>query len=134
MSIFESLIGPAAELAGKFVKDKDKAAQLSHELSTMADKHAQQALLAQLEINKAEAESGSLFKGGWRPAVGWICGMALFWTYILQPFLVFILVVAGVDLPPLPELQTGELMPILLGMLGLVGAISFDKLKGVAAK
>jgi hypothetical protein len=134
MSILSSILGPATELVGKFVQDKDKAAQLSHELSTMADKHAQQALLAQIEVNKAEAASGSVFKGGWRPAVGWVCGLALFWTYILQPFLVFVLVVAGVDLPPLPDLQTDELMPILLGMLGLVGARSFDKLKGVASR
>lgn len=134
MSILQTILGPATELVGKFVQDKDKAAQLSHELSTMADKHAQQALLAQIEVNKAEAASGSVFKGGWRPAVGWCCCLALFWTYILQPFLVFVLVVAGVDLPPLPDLQTDELMPILLGMLGLVGARSFDKLKGVASK
>jgi len=134
MSFLSNLIGPATDLVGKFVQDKDKAAQLAHELSTMADRHQQEALLAQIEVNKAEAASGSVFKGGWRPAVGWVCGLALFWTYILQPFLVFVLVVAGVDLPPLPDLQTDELMPILLGMLGLVGARSFDKLKGVASK
>lgn len=134
MSLIQTLIGPATDLIGKFVQDKDKAAELAHELSTMADKHSQQLLLAQLEVNKAEAASGSLFKGGWRPAIGWCCGIALFWTYILQPFLVFVLLVVGVDLPPLPVLATAELMPILLGMLGLTAARSFDKLKGVASK
>ena len=44
----------------------------------MSEKHAQEALLGQLEINKAEAQSGSIFKGGWRPAVGWVCAIALF--------------------------------------------------------
>ena len=70
MSIIASLVGPVSGILDKFVEDKDQKAALAHEIATMSDRHAQQALLAQLEINKAEAASGSLFKGGWRPA-GW---------------------------------------------------------------
>ena len=75
MSIISSLIGPVSGILDKFVEDKDQKAVLAHEIATMSDKYAQQALLAQLEINKAEAASGSLFKGGWRPAVGWVCAL-----------------------------------------------------------
>ena len=67
MSILTSLIGPVSGILDKVIEDKDQKAKLAHELATMADTHAQQALLAQLEINKAEAASGSVFKGGWRP-------------------------------------------------------------------
>jgi hypothetical protein len=70
------LIEPVTGLLDKVIEDKDQKAQLAHELATMADRHAQDLALAQIEVNKAEAASGSLFKGGWRPAVGWICAVA----------------------------------------------------------
>jgi hypothetical protein len=54
-----------------------------------------------------------------------------FWSFILQPFLVFFLLVFGVDLPPLPEVGTADLMPILLGMLGLGGLRSYEKVQKV---
>ena len=134
MSLIASLVGPVADIIGKMVPDKNMAAAMAHDIASMTDKIANEQVLAQLKVNEAEASSGSLFKGGWRPMVGWCCCLALFWTYILQPFLVFGLLVAGVDLPALPELQTGDLMPILLGMLGLTAARSYEKTKGVSAK
>ena len=66
-----SLIGPATKLIGKFVKDKDKQAQLAHDLSTMAERHAQELALKQIEVNKAEAQ-GNWFQSSWRPLIGWI--------------------------------------------------------------
>ena len=96
----------------------------------MAERHGQAIALAQIKVNEAEASSSSLFKGGWRPACGWICVISLGYTYILQPFLVFILLAAGVDLPDIPTLDTNSLLPILLGMLGLAGARSFDRYTG----
>ena len=69
--MLQALIGPVTGLLDKFIEDKDQKAKLAHEIATMSEKHAQEALLGQLEINKAEAQSGSIFKGGWRPAVGW---------------------------------------------------------------
>jgi hypothetical protein len=114
MGLLDTLIGPVTSIIDKIVPDKDQAAKLAHEIATMSEKMANEQVLAQLEVNKAEAASGSLFKGGWRPAIGWICGLALLWSFILQPFLVFFLLVFGVDLPPLPEVGTADLMPILL--------------------
>ena len=131
MGLLDTLIGPVTSIIDKIIPDKDQAAKLAHEIATMADTHAQELALAQMSVNKAEAESGSLFKGGWRPAIGWICGLALFWSFILQPFLVFFLLVFGVDLPPLPEIGTADLMPILLGMLGLGGLRSYEKIQKV---
>ena len=71
VAMLQALIGPVTGLLDKFIPDADQKAKLAHEIATMSEKHAQEALLAQLEINKAEAASGSIFKGGWRPAVGW---------------------------------------------------------------
>ena len=131
MGILSALIGPATELAGKFIQDKDKAAELAHSLSTMADKHAQEAMLAQVEVNKAEAESGSVFKGGWRPFIGWVCGAAFAYHFVLQPFILFGVAVAGVAIPELPTFDMGSLMTVMMGMLGLGGLRSYEKKQGL---
>ena len=128
--MLQALIGPIASILDKFIPDADTKQKLAHEISTMAENHAQQIALAQIKVNEAEAASSSLFKGGWRPACGWICVISLGYTYILQPFLVFILLAAGVDLPDIPTLDTNSLLPILLGMLGLASARSFDRYTG----
>ena len=131
MSILSALIGPATELAGKFIQDKDQAARLAHDLSTMADKHSQQAMLAQIEVNKAEAASGSVFKGGWRPFIGWVCGVAFAYHFVLQPFIVFVVAAAGIAIPALPTFDMGSLMTVMMGMLGLGGLRSYEKKQGL---
>ena len=131
MGILSTLIGPATELAGKFIQDKDKAAQLAHDLSTMADNHAQEAMLAQIEVNKAEASSGSVFKGGWRPFIGWVCGAAFAYHFVIQPFILFGVAVAGVSIPELPTFDMGSLMTVMMGMLGLGGLRSYEKKQGL---
>ena len=131
MSLIASLIGPVSGIFDKVIPDSDMKAKLAHEIATMSDTHAQQALLAQLEINKAEAASGSLFKGGWRPAVGWICAIAFGYHFVLQPLLVFVLTASGVDLPDLPEFDMGTLLTVLGGMLGIGGLRTVEKAKGL---
>jgi hypothetical protein len=131
MSIIASLIGPVSSILDKVIPDADEKAKLAHQLATMADTHAQQALLAQLEINKAEAASGSLFKGGWRPFVGWVCGIALLYHFILSPLIIFGVTLTGVDIPPIPEFDMGSLMTVLMGMLGLGGLRTYEKQKGI---
>ncbi len=131
MSLITSLVGPVTGLLDKFIEDKDQKASLAHEIATMGERHAQEALLAQLEINKAEAASGSLFKGGWRPFVGWICGFALLYHFILSPLIIFIVTLTGTTIPPLPEFDMGSLMTVLLGMLGIGGLRTYEKQKGL---
>ena len=79
-----ALIGPATKLIGKFVRDKDKAAQLSHEISTMAEKHAQELALAQIKLNTEEAK-GNWFQSSWRPLCGWICALSLGINFMVAP-------------------------------------------------
>ena len=126
-----ALVGPVSDLLGKFIEDKDQKNKLAFELATMADNHAQELAKGQLEINKAEAASGSVFKGGWRPAIGWGCALSLMWTYFAQPFISFAVGAFGIALPPLPELDMGALMPLMLGMLGLGSMRSYEKMKGL---
>ena len=123
MSILNALIGPATDLVGKFVQDKDKAAQLSHELSTMADQHAQAALLAQIEVNKVEAQ-GNWFQASWRPLCGYVCVLGLAVNFLISP------IAAGFGFA-IPQAEMATMMPILTGMLGLAGMRSFEKVKKV---
>ena len=129
-----SLIGPVTGLLDKFIEDKDAKNAMAHEIATMAEKAAHENAKLQIEVNKAEAASASIFKGGWRPFIGWVCGVAFAWHFVLQPLVVFVLTAAGVAIPDLPEFDMGTLMPVLMGMLGLGGLRTYEKMQGKAAK
>ena len=132
MSILNSLIGPVTGLLDKVIEDKDQKAKLAFELSTMADKHAQELAKGQLAINLADAKSGSFWQGGWRPSIGWCCSLALFYSFVLQPFMTFGFAAAGYPIPDLPSLNTTELFPILGALLGIGSLRTFEKTRGVA--
>jgi len=129
--MLQALIGPVSGLLDKFVEDKDQKNALAHEIATMSEKHAQQLAMSQIEVNKAEAASGSLFKGGWRPFIGWVCGIAFAYHFIIQPILIFGTAAAGISIPPLPQFDMSSLMPVLLGMLGLGGLRTYEKKTGI---
>ena len=126
MSILGTLVGPVTGLLDKFIEDKDQKAKLAHELATMADRHAQEALLAQLAINKEEAK-GNWFQSSWRPLIGWICGLSLAINYMISP------ICAGFGIT-IPQADMTVMMPLLLGMLGIGGLRSLDKIKKVDTK
>ena len=105
MSLINTLVGPVSSLLDKFVEDKDQKAKLAHEIATMSEKFSQERALANIELNKAEAASGSLWKGGWRPAVGWCCAISFFYHFILKDLIIFGCAIAGVVVPDLPELS-----------------------------
>ncbi|MEC7855087.1 MAG: 3TM-type holin [Candidatus Neomarinimicrobiota bacterium] len=126
-----ALIGPVTSLLDKFIEDKDQKAKLAHELSTMAEKHAQELAKGQLEINKAEAGHKSIFVAGWRPFIGWTCGVALAWHFVIAPFIMFFSAYFGLDMPALPDFDMGSLLTVLMGMLGLGGLRTFEKYKGI---
>jgi hypothetical protein len=127
--MISALIGPVTGLLDKFIPDADEKARIAHELATMGEKHAQELALAQIEVNKAEAASGSIFKGGWRPAVGWVCASAFAYHFVLQPVLLFVVALTGTQLPTLPEFDMGTLLPVLGGMLGIGGLRTYEKQK-----
>jgi hypothetical protein len=93
---------------------------------------AVQLVQGQMDINKAEAASGSVFIGGWRPAIGWVCAAALACQYIARPLLVWAGIVTGHNWPMLPGLDD-NLWELMLGMLGMGGLRTLEKVKGVAA-
>ena len=126
MAVAESIVGVAGKVLNKFVADKDLKVKLQHELKTAF--HA--ANLAQIDLNKQEAAHQSMFVAGWRPFVGWTCGVALAYHFLIAPLLGFMLVLYGID-TPMPEFEFSQLSTILMGMLGLGGLRSYEKIKGV---
>lgn len=85
----------------------------------------QQLIQLQSEINKVEAQHRNIFVAGWRPFIGWVCGVALAYNFVLRDLLIWFL---GQDQVP-PALQMEHLMTVLIGMLGLGGMRTFEKLK-----
>lgn len=123
IGIVKELVGPVAGILDKFVEDKDQRAQLAHEIATMADNHAQELSLAQIELAKVEA-GGNWLQRSWRPMIGHICWIGLAYNVVISPFL-------GIWLP-VPEIQSDLLYPVLLGMLGMSGIRGYERVKGKA--
>ena len=84
----------------------------------------------QLDINKVDAGHRSIFVSGWRPFLGWVSGLSIGYVYLFQPLLDMILQMFGVEVDWV-VLDLGQLMPLILGMLGLGGLRSFEKAKGL---
>lgn len=119
-------------LLDKLLPDKGAADEAKLKLlalvqtGELAQLQAQTALAqGQIDINKIEAASTRLFVAGWRPFVGWVCGAALAFKYMAAP----VLVAAGLPIPPI---EAGELIPVLLALLGLGAMRSYDKKQGVS--
>ena len=85
----------------------------------------------QMDVNRAEAASPNAFTSGWRPAIGWVCGLALLFQYILRPMLMWYGIVTGHQWPSLPGIDD-HLWELMLGMLGLGGLRSLEKIKGAS--
>ena len=133
-------IGDAAKGVGEFLKDvrtaitgeapvdpNQRAALLAQSFQLEADMAK-----AQLAVDQAEASSTSLFKGGWRPFIGWVCGSGLVYEFLLRPLLPwFVSVIAAKTFAPMPDLDTGVLMNLVGGMLGLGAMRTYEKIAGV---
>jgi len=124
----------------QFVEDKDQANKLKTEIRKQIENQDHEQVMAQLQgqlaINKAEAKHKSIFVAGWRPFIGWVGGAALAYQFLLYPLLCwgwsFLqakgIVPVGLEAPPV--LNTGALLTVVTGMLGIGGMRSYDKSKG----
>lgn len=119
------VIKPITDLISEMVEDKDKAAELKNRIETLASEQAHAIDIAQIEVNKIEASSKSLFVAGWRPFIGWTCGVAMGFNYLVVP-------VAGAAGYDITALDTTTMFPVLLGLLGLGSLRTYEKTQGVA--
>lgn len=105
------------------------AASQMEQLALQADRDI---AAGQMKINEIEAASSGLFRGGWRPMVGWICAAGLGFQFVLRPLLPWVIGIWYHGLQPMPSLEMGTLMTLLSGMLGLGGFRTFEKVKGIS--
>lgn len=122
--MWQSLIAPITGLLDKIVPDADERARLAHEINTLAERQHHETVMAQIAVNQQEAAHKSIFVSGWRPFIGWVCGIALAYSTIASPFLAIWFAV--------PAVNVELLWPVLGGMLGLGGMRTVEKTKGVA--
>jgi len=125
------LVGPVTGLLDKFIEDKDTKNALAHEIATLSQKQAQEAMIAQLEVNKTEAAHKSLFVAGWRPFIGWVCGLGFFSNFIVIPVANFVLQLLSNPVV-IPMIDTSQMMPVLMGMLGLGAMRTVEKVQKVS--
>jgi|TARA_R110002096_G_scaffold425853_1_gene634898 hypothetical protein len=117
LNMIGNIIDKVAGHVDKFTLDKEEKAQLIQEINK-----------AQIEVNKIEAGQTNIFVSGWRPFVGWTCGIALCYHFVLQPFLMFVFLAIGKPME-LPVFQMETLTTVLMGMLGLGGLRTYEKVK-----
>ena len=121
--MLQALIGPVASLLDKFIPDADTKNKLAHEIATLAEKQAHEVALAQIEVNKEDAK-GNWFQAGWRPACAWVCVAGFTVNFLISPL-------ADPFGIMVPQADISTMMPVLLGMLGLAGARSFERVKKI---
>jgi hypothetical protein len=127
-----SLIDPIGKILDRVLPDKAANDAAKAQLLAMQASGEMQQVLGQIQVDQAEASSSSLWVSGWRPGVGWCCGAAFAWAFVIQPFLQFLLVAfhSNFDATKLPQLDLPSMLPVLFGMLGLSAMRSYDKQNG----
>ena len=118
------VLKPITGIINKRVEDRDLRNKLLHDLRSAELKGELQLVLAQVQLNAAEAKHRSVFVAGWRPFVGWVCGLGMAINFVVIP-------VASPWVQIVPT-DMATMMPVLLGMLGLGGLRTFEKVKGAA--
>lgn len=135
--MLQALLPLIGTVIDKIIPDPQAAADAKLKALELAQKGELAALdaetrlaISQIEVNKVEAGT-DLFRGGWRPMVGWLCAAGLGYQYLLRPLLPWIVDVFGGHAPPLPEIAIGDLIVLLGGMLGLGTLRTAEKLRGL---
>lgn len=133
----DDIIGAGLDIINKFIPDPAQKAQAAYQMAQLQQQTEFKELDAQIaqiqtqtDTNKAEAANQSLFVAGWRPFIGWICGSGLGWNYLGVSIVNTVATVCGHPLN-LPKADLSEMMPILIGMLGLGGMRTYEKVNGV---
>jgi hypothetical protein len=124
--MLSALIAPITGLLDKVIPDADTKAKIAHELATMSERHTQQIVLQQIEVLKADAK-GNWFQASWRPLAGYVAVLGMAVNFLVSP------IAAGFGVS-IPQADMSVMMPLLLGMLGIGGMRSFDKVKKTDTK
>ena len=121
--MIDKLIKPVSDILDKFIADADTKQKLAHEIATMSERHVHEIAKEQIEVNKLDAK-GDWFQSNWRPATAWICVCGFAVNFLISPLAAPFGIIV-------PQADTSTMLPVLMGMLGLGGMRSFERIKGV---
>ena len=128
-----NLIEEGIDIVRDYINKDEKRLQVERDfLFEMAELESRE-MGKQVEINTAEAKSKSLFVAGWRPFIGWMCGIALAYAFIGQPFLNSLFSLFGADWH-VGNIDTGTIYNLVVAMLGLAGLRTYEKQKKIDTK
>lgn len=139
MSMWDTIAAPIIAIINKVVPDRAAAAQAIATLNQLQLQGQLQEEFAQLQavtsaqsdVDKVEAANSNVFVSGWRPAIGWVCGVALASQYIFRPILQWGFTIAHQPIPTLPGIDD-NLWQLMFGLLGLGTLRTVEKIKGVS--
>lgn len=135
-TILKFLSGDVIEtVAGIFKDYSDKKItkeELKFKLQTFEAQNEQDLRLAQIEVNKAAAQSDSMFVAGARPFILWVCGLGFAMNFLIAPIGTFLSSLAGYPEIVFPQADLNIMLPVLMGLLGIGGLRTYEKVKGVA--
>jgi|TARA_R110000824_G_scaffold111328_2_gene259699 hypothetical protein len=130
IGLISAVLPAVMEVAGRFLpEDAEERAKAERQIEAQLAQHLAAVDLAQIAVNREEAK-GNWFQAGWRPCTGWVAALSFGWVYLFQPMASFVLAQTG-HLVQLPSLDMSQMMPILLGLLGLGGLRTLERSKGV---
>ena len=134
---FKDPVSTLLEIGGQVIDriwpDPAQAANAKFELFKLQQSGDLAQMAGQMQINQEEAKSSSLLVSGWRPFIGWVCGAACAWNWVGIGLAKVIAEMCGSAITLAPASLT-EMMPILIGMLGLGAYRTVEKVSGVASK
>ena len=128
-----SLVGPIVNKFVDRITNGNERARAKEALEKELVDAANSVMLAQTEINAAEAQHISIFVAGWRPFIGWVCGVGIAWSMVVQPVAQWAMIAWGAG-TELPTIDTSYLMELVTAMLGMSGLRTFEKMRGVARR
>jgi hypothetical protein len=128
-----ALLDVGSKVIDRVWPDPAQAASAKLELMKLQQSGELALIAGQMDINKVEAANPSVFVSGWRPGIGWVCGAGFAVQFVVGPLAEWGSALAGHPVK-FPQMDTGTMMPLLLGMLGLGGMRTAEKMQGVAAK
>ena len=129
--MIQALIGPVTGLLDKFIEDKTRRrSSLTRSPRWVPNMPKSRSWLS-WKSTKLKLRLARFSKGGWRPAVGWVCAAAFAYHFVLKDLIVFCASLAGAEIPELPEFDMSTLLTVLGGMLGIGSLRTYEKQKGI---
>lgn len=130
-ALIPQLLPYVGEVLDRVVPDTEAKEKAKREIEANLIANANSINLAQIDVNKTEAQHRSVWVSGWRPAIGWSCSLGIAWLFIGHPIATWGAMLAGYSDMAMPTIPTDILLELTFAMLGMAGLRTFEKLKGI---